>query len=297
MNTRPRLVNAYVQATTIAFRNLEKDLPLEQWPDGQLWPWEKKKVDFDFVYRHSKKAIKAMKKNGTDVFCDSYFFEEAVGRAASEEKIQTVVGEVILDCPTPNAPSPAKGLAYTEKLFKIFKNNRFVRVAVAPYSGLALSKRYLLQAKELAGEHQAVFLIQCAKTEDEYDESLLKFGLTPVGYLDKLGLLDEQTHLVHAVWLSKEDLGLIAQSGAKVIHCPSDNLACGAGVAPVAKILAAGVTVGLGTGRVIDESTLSMRSEGRLAALLQKGLTHDPAKLPAGQLASIMAFSSFGGQN
>ncbi|MFC1727762.1 amidohydrolase family protein [Patescibacteria group bacterium] len=282
------LINAHAHSAMIAFRGQAEDMALDEWLLDYIWPWEKEKVNPSFVYQNTKAAIQEMKKNGIRAFADMYFFEEEVGRAAEEEKIYAVIGEVIIDFPTPSAKSPVESLEITKKLINKFKDSPYVRVAVAPHSIDTLSKEYLLKAKDLASKHGLRYHIHCSETEDQYDDCLIKHGCTPVGYLEKLGLLDEKTLLVHCVYLSQDDLEVIKRRKAKVIHCPLSNLKLGLGVSSVAKILKKGITVALGTDGAASSNRLDIWEAGKFAGLLQKGLTHDPANLPAKQVIEMM---------
>lgn len=275
------MVNAHTHAAMIAFRGLAEDISLGEWPKDYIWPWEKKIVTPKFVYQNTKKAIRQMKKNGIRVFNDMYFFEDEVAKAAEEEKVYAVIGEVILDFPTPSAKTSTQALDYTERLIKKYKGSHYIRVAVAPHSIYGLSEKCLIEAKRLARKYGALYHIHLSETEDEYDKCLLKHGTTPVGYLDRLGLLDEKTILVHCVWLSQDDLELIVKRRAKIVHCPLSNLKLGSGIAPVAKYLRGGAKVCLGTDGAASSNRLDIWEAGKWAVLLQKGVTHDPSWVTA----------------
>lgn len=282
------LVNTHTHAAMVAFRGLAEDLPLENWLNNHIWPREKKEINPAFVYQNTRKAIQEMKQNGIRAFNDMYFFEDEVAKAAKEAKMKVVIGEVILDFPTPSAQNPKEALVHTEKLIKKYKNDPDIRVAVAPHSIYALAEKWLLEAKKLARKHQALFHLHLSETEDEFDNCLLKHGATPVGYLEKLGLLDEKALLAHCVWLTKEDLKLIVKRKATVLHCPLSNLKLGSGIAPVAKYLRAGAQVALGTDGAASSNRLDIWEAGKMAALLAKGTTHDPAQVSAKQAIEMM---------
>jgi 5-methylthioadenosine/S-adenosylhomocysteine deaminase len=282
------LVNAHTHAAMVAFRGLAEDMPLEKWWHEFIFPLEKKKVNPNFVYRHAKKAIKEMKQNGIQAFNDMYFFEDQVAKAAEEEKIHVVVGEVIIDYPTPSAKCPDEALKYTEKLIKKYQQSRYVQVAVAPHSIYALSEKNLIKAKKLARKYDAQFHIHLAETKFEFDECRKKHRTTPVGYLQKLGLLDKKTVMAHCVWLADADIEVVAKAGAKVIHCPMANLKLGDGIAPVKKMLQAGIKVALGTDGAASSNRLDIWEAGKIAALLQKGINHDPTVVSANQAVEMM---------
>jgi 5-methylthioadenosine/S-adenosylhomocysteine deaminase len=85
------------------------------------------------------------------------------------------------------------------------------------------------------------------------------------------------------VWLSKEDIRAIADSGTHVVHCPSSNMKLASGACPVSDLLNAGINVALGTDGAASNNGLNLLAEVRLAALLAKLTTSDPASLRAEQ--------------
>jgi 5-methylthioadenosine/S-adenosylhomocysteine deaminase len=285
------LVNAHTHAAMVAFRGQAEDMPLDTWLNRYIWPWEKQKIKPGFIYRYTKAAIKEMKRNGIRAFNDMYFFEDEVAKAAEEEKVYAVVGEVILGFPTASAETPGQALEYTEKLIKKYQASRYVQVAVAPHSIYALSKANLIKAKKLARKYRVQFHIHLAETKAEFDDCRKKHRATPVGYLNRLGLLDEKTVMAHCVWLTDRDIGLIANSGAKVIHCPLSNLKLGDGIAPVTKMLRAGIKVALGTDGAASSNRLDIWEAGKMAALLQKGISHDPTVVSARQAVEMMSLN------
>ncbi len=106
-------------------------------------------------------------------------------------------------------------------------------------------------------------------------------SLTSVEHLRRHGLLNPRTLLGHCVWVSKEDIDAISAAGARLAHLPVANLYLGSGVAPVPRMLKAGVTVGLGTDNANCNNSVSVLREASIAALVHKGVTGDPAAITA----------------
>jgi len=285
------LVNAHTHAAMAGFRGLAEDVALNVWLNQYIWPAEKKEINPKFIYQYTDLAIKEMKQNGIRIFCDMYFFAEQVARAAIKNKMAVVIGEGILDFPTPSAKNPDQALQKTEQLLLKYKNHPLVKVSVAPHSIYTVSLANLIKAKDLARQYKVLYQIHCAETKKEFDDCRAKNGLTPVGYLDKIGLLDEKTLLVHCVWLTDDDINLIAKRKSKVAHCPLSNLKLGSGVAPVAKMMAAGITVALGTDGAASSNRLDIWEAGKFAALLQKGINLDPTQVSAKQAVEMMTIN------
>ena len=106
-----------------------------------------------------------------------------------------------------------------------------------------------------------------AETDDEEAFCLERFGVRPAEYLDELGWLGSDVWLAHCVHLSAPEIARLARSGTAVAHCPSSNARLGAGVAPVADLLAAGATVGLGVHGAASNEAGELSVELRQALL------------------------------
>ncbi|MBU0985645.1 MAG: amidohydrolase family protein, partial [Proteobacteria bacterium] len=108
-----------------------------------------------------------------------------------------------------------------------------------------------------------------------------KHHTTPVKYLDKIGIIDQNILLVHAVWLDDDDIKIIAKRRASVSHNPESNMKLASGIAPVPALLKAGVTVGLGTDGCASNNNLDLFSEMDTAAKLHKVNAMDPTLMDA----------------
>jgi 5-methylthioadenosine/S-adenosylhomocysteine deaminase len=127
---------------------------------------------------------------------------------------------------------------------------------------------------------------------NEVDEIQKRYGRRPVEHLRALGLLDEETLCHHAVWISEEEIELLAQSGVGISHNPESNMKLASGVAPLPRMLNAGVKVGLGTDGCASNNNLDMFQEMDTAAKLHKVYWGDPTLCSAVQ---VVAMASSGG--
>jgi len=123
--------------------------------------------------------------------------------------------------------------------------------------------------------------IHIAETEYERRNIASLFGVTPAQHLNNLGLLGPDVLGAHCIWLSDEDIDLFARTGTKVAHNPECNMKIADGVAPIRKMLDAGVVVSLGTDSCAVNDNMDMFEAMRSAAFLQKVTTMDPRVLPA----------------
>ncbi len=272
----PGLINCHTHAPMTLFRGLADDLPLKTWLREHIWPAEAWAVKPEMVYWGTLLAAAEMIRGGTTLFSDMYFFEDDIGRAAKTAGIRALLGEALLDFPSPNCKTPAEGLAYTEELLTKWQGDPLVRVSVQPHAPYSASPELLTKGKELANRHGTIMLTHVAETAGEVAEMQAETGLTPPAYLDSLGVLDRSTVFAHGVHLSDDDIALMAERETAVAHCPQSNLKLASGAARLPELLAAGVRVGLGTDGAASNNDLDMWGEVNSAAMLHKLVNGDP---------------------
>ncbi|MFA5169375.1 MAG: amidohydrolase [Candidatus Paceibacterota bacterium] len=280
------LINAHCHAAMVGFRGMAEDLPLKNWLNDVIWPLEAKMVTPSFVYEQTKIAIKEMKENRIAAFMDMYYYQDEVARACEEMQMPVVLGEGLIDLKGQEVFD--KDMERTEMLLKKYSNHPFIKVSVAPHSPYAVNKSNLIKAKELARKYNAVYQLHVSETKKEVDDILNKYGMTPVAYLDSIGVLDSKTVLIHCVHLTDEEISIIVKRKCFVVHCPLSNLKLGSGIAPIAKLLKAGIVVALGTDGSASSNRLDIWEAGKFAALLQKGVNQDPTLLPVKEVVRMM---------
>lgn len=283
------IVNAHAHAAMFPFKGEGEDLPLDKWLNDVIWPLEAQKVNPDFVYNQTKLAIKEMQDNNIGAFMDMYFYQDQVARACEELKMPVVLGEGLLDIK--GQESFDRDIEKTIKLFEKYKDHPFISVSVAPHSPYTVNDNNLKKAKDLARKNDSIYQIHVSETKKEVDNSLLKNNLTPIEYLEKLNVLDEKTVLIHCVHLSDNDISIIAKYNCSVVHCPISNLKLGSGIAPISKLLKAGVNVALGTDGSASCDVLDIKEAGRIASYLQKGINCDPTEINKDQINKMMTIN------
>jgi 5-methylthioadenosine/S-adenosylhomocysteine deaminase len=283
----PGLINAHTHAPMTLFRGIADDLPLETWLYKYIWPAEAKWLSPDFVRLGTQLAAAEMIRSGTILFCDMYFFEDDIAEACKEAGIRVVIGEALVDFPTANCKTPEDQLKYTEYLLSQWHNDSLVIPSVQPHSPYAASAELMQRAKALADEYGVPYLLHVSETRSEVQESMEKYGRTPVARLADLGLLGPSTVAIHGVHLTDEDIELLAQYDVGVVHCPESQLKLASGFTPVPKLLEAGVKVGLGTDGAASNNDLDMFGEMGTAARVHKVMAGDPTVVHARQALSM----------
>jgi 5-methylthioadenosine/S-adenosylhomocysteine deaminase len=198
------------------------------------------------------------------------------------------VAQGVVDFPAPGVPDPARNLDVAAEFLDTGAACRErLTSAIFCHSPYTCGPDTLQKAKDLTRAREVPFFIHLAETREEVSDLTRRTGLSPATYLDRLGLLDELTVAVHAVWLDSADLELLAHRRVKVSHCPESNLKLAAGVAPVPDLLRLGVPVGLGTDGAASNNNLDLWGEMSLAARLHKVWNQDPTILSAAQVLAL----------
>jgi len=276
----PGLVNCHTHAAMTCLRGLADDLPLMTWLNDYIFPAEAR-LDGEKIFQGALLACAEMMLSGTTCFCDMYLFEDAVARAAAAAGMRAAVGEVLYDFPSPNYGTIDRGLRYTEDLIKRWRDHALVSVAVEPHSTYLCAPDLLRETFALARQHQVPWVIHLSETRSEVDQVMAKYGRTPVGLLADLDVLAHRVVACHCVVLSDEDIDLLKERHVKVAHNPESNMKLASGIAPVPRMLAAGICVGLGTDGCASNNDLDMFAEMGSAARLHKVASLDPTVLDA----------------
>ena len=278
----PGLIDTHTHAAMSLFRGIADDMRLQDWLEKFIFPAEAKNVSPDFVRWGTRLGCLEMLLGGTTTFTDMYYFEDVVAEAAKEAGMRGVLGETIIGFPVADNKTPADALVFTEKYLMSFRNDPLVVAAVAPHALYTNSDETLKASRALADKYNAPLLIHVEETKKEVDDSMAARHMTPVAVLDSLGVLTGRTVAAHCVWASDADIATLKRRNVGVAHCPSSNMKLASGAAPVVKMLAAGINVGLGPdGPAGSNNDFNMFEEMDLAAKLQKVITMDPQALPA----------------
>jgi 5-methylthioadenosine/S-adenosylhomocysteine deaminase len=199
-----------------------------------------------------------------------------------------VLGQTIIQFPSPDARTPADALARAEAFIKAFRGDDLIVPAVAPHAVYTLDQSMLTASAALARRFQVPVLIHFAETRDEVTIVRERHGTTPAAYLESIGFWGPRTLAAHGVWVSDDDIRVLARRQVGLSHNPESNMKLASGIAPVTRYLAAGIAVGLGTDGAASNNDLDMFEAMRQAALLAKVATGDPTAVSA-QTALDMA--------
>src|SRR5579884_1324261 len=278
----PGFINGHTHVPMTLFRGIHDDVTLDNWLRKYIFPAEAKNVNEEFVRWGTRLALAEQIRAGVTTFADMYYFEDAIAEETKAAGMRGVLGETILDFPAPDNKSEAAMLEYIEKFLKRWQGDPLIHAAVAPHSMYTCSKKTLQDASSLARKYRAPILIHVAEMKKEWDDSMRQQGMSPVQYLDKVGVLGPDVVAAHCIYVDKADQKILAEKQVGCVHNPSSNMMLASGVSPVADMRMAGVAVGLGTdGPAGSNNDLDIMEEMDLAAKLAKITRMDPLALNA----------------
>ena len=284
----PGFYNAHTHAAMTLFRGYGEDLPLKRWLEERIFPAEDR-LNCQNVTVATGLAIAEMLKGGVVSFSDMYMFEDAVAEVVLETGIKANLSRALVSfSPDANIATDNR-FAEAKTLVEKYQNADDERVKVdfslhAEYTNLP---HYIAQVGEYTTANDLRMHLHVSETEKEHNECIARHGKTPTKLFSDLGALNTPTLAAHCVWVSDEDIAIMAEKGVSVVHNPVSNLKLGSGVMPLNKMLATGVNVCLGTDGVASNNRLDILREMQTAAILHKGVLLDPTATTASQMLKL----------
>jgi len=278
----PGLVNTHTHLPMTLFRGLADDLPLDVWLNEHIFPAENAYITPENVRWGTLLACAEMLLSGTTTCCDGYFHENEVAEAVKTSGLRAVLAQGVIDFPAPGVPNPAENILIPQRFAAKWHNpSSLITPSAFCHSAYTCSSETLKSAKALCIENGLLFQIHAAETQNEYRQIQDEHRATPIQYLDQLGILDENTLLIHCVWIDDEDIEIIAERKAGISHNPESNAKLAVGIAPAPKLLKAGIPVGLGTDGCASNNNLDLFHEMDMVAKIHKVETFDPTAMDA----------------
>ena len=242
----PGFVNAHTHAAMTLFRGFGDDMPLMPWLEQKIWPNEAKMTRED-VYWGAKLACLEMIKSGTTTFFDMYQRPRVTADVTEEMGLRGIIAGVCFDGFDKEEAEKCK--RHNERLIQDVDNySKRVRFSIGPHA-------------------------------------IYRFGLTPVRYLYKLGVLSPRLIIAHGIYIDDDELRMLADHEVKVVHNPASNMKLASGMHfKFKEMRQLGITVGLGTDGCSSSNNLDMIEAMKLASLLGKAWRKDPEALTANEM-------------
>ena len=282
----PAFVNMHTHAGMSLMRGIEEDVQLKDWID-RIWKVESH-IDGDFVYHATMVACLEMIRTGTVTFNDQYWYPMMARKAAVEMGLRPVISYVVLDHNNKEEAEFQKDecvRTYEESLE--WKDGGIFSMAFhAIYS---VSEEMMLWSADFARKHGLKLHIHLSETEKEVrDCAEAHGGLSPVEYLDRLGILGPDVIAAHTLWLSDEDVRILGDRRVNCVHNINSNTKLASGYRfRYNELRDAGANVCIGTDGCASSNNLDMLEAMKTTALFQKAWRVNPKALPLCELISL----------
>ena len=287
----PGLINTHNHLWQTMLKGLGDDLPLIAWIEALLLPTIPL-LDEEVCYLGAALgALEAARSGCTTTLdfmhcvrdCSTY---DAVLRAFEDIGLNLVLGRGLRDRAPENAPVDPADLDLAAQLTdceRLFERYGRERVWLAPSTTWAMTEEGLRAVRALADRTGMPITIHLDEVRFDSEESLRRFGLRSLPYLDSIGFLKPDVLHAHGVWLDDHDVELFAKRGCALSYNPVSNMYLGSGIPPIRDLLAAGVRVSLATDGAASNNSQDLLEALKFGALLQKVAHCDPTVVTAPQ--------------
>lgn len=281
----PGTVNAHNHCFQSLLRGIAADRPFLEWRDRSLYHYSPL-MTLEDIYNGALFAFGEMMKRGVTCVGDFFYLhnygtdsDEAVIQAAKDMGMRLGLVRTMYDwdgAPAGYVETISQAVENTRALGKKYKNDPMVNVIPAPHSLHAASTDMVLAGHELAKELGTKFHMHVAEEPFEVEQVKKEHdGLTPLEYLDKIGVVDDTMVIIHGVWLKPEEIKTLGAKGGGLVYCPSSNMFLADGITDIPLMMKSGVRIALGSDGACSNNRISVFEEMRMVSLLQKANTCD----------------------
>ena len=280
----PGLINTHCHAAMVMMRGLGSDLPLQEWLFGHMMPVEDR-FTAATMKTASELALLEMIATGTTSFSDMYFINRSTIDPCLKAGIKANIARPIQCFDPSETYEKSARAAEAAELFREYNGAGGGRILIddSIHAEYTCTEAIARAHSEAARARCTRMHIHLSETRKEHEECIAKYGKTPAKWFLDLGAFDLPAFAAHCVWVSDEDIAILAEKGVSAVHNPSSNMKLGSGFAPIDKMMKAGVNVTLGTDGAASNNNLNMFEELHIASIIHKGYMLDSTAVKCSQ--------------
>lgn len=284
----PGFVNGHTHLGMSYFRNYADDLKLMDWLENEIWPIENK-LTADDIYWSSLLSICENIKSGVTNFCDMYYEMDRVCDATIISGIRGTLTRGLTD----NDGKGKEKLKSVRELYNNYHNkaNGRIKVVPAPHAIYTCSENFLREISDLSKDLDGIINIHLSETKGEVENSLKEHGMTPISYVNSLGLLDNHVIAAHCVHITDEEISLIKDKKFYPIYNPTSNLKLASGFTPVEKLLKNNIIMGIGTDGDSSNNSQNLLQDMHIGAIVNKAREMDEQAVKAIEILKMATIS------
>lgn len=287
MAALPGFVNMHTHAGMSMMRGVGEDIAFHEWIDN-IWKIEQDLTP-EYVYQATRMACLEMIKTGTTTFNDHYWFQMEGQRAAADMGLRGVHAYVICDRNDP-AESERQKLQCLE-MYEMSRTWPSTSIfAIAIHAIYSVSEPMIVWATEFARERGLKIHIHVSETRKEIEDCRAQHGgMSPVEYLDSLGVLGPDVIAAHTLWISEKDIEILGERGVTCVHNVNSNLKLASGYRfKYNELRDAGANICLGTDGCASSNNLDMLETMKTSAMIQKAWRDDPTAMPLPEVMKMV---------
>ncbi len=267
----PGLVNCHTHAAMVLFRGAAEDVGAHAWFNDRIWPMESNLTERD-VELGALLACAEVLLGGTTAFADHYFHMDAVARAVTASGVRANLGWAAFS--SDGEAGRERGLDFALRARGAADGR--ITTSLAPHAPYTVTEPDLELFAALARDHGLPVHLHAAETPEQTASSRDRLGVTPVGVLERTGLLEVPLLIAHATGVVADDLPLLARAAERglvgVASSPRFYLKAAHATTPVRALASAGVPVGMATDGAASNGDLDLWASMETTSLVQKSL-------------------------
>ena len=282
----PAFINMHTHAGMALMKGIGEDMAFHEWLD-KIWQVEEH-IDDEYVYCATKAACLEMIKTGTVTFNDQYWHMPMAYKAAMELGMRPALSYVVLDKNDPEESQRQK--AQCQQMYEMTKAwDPKAQLLISIHAIYSVREPMMLWAVGFAREHGLKIHIHISETRKEVEDCMREHdGMSPVEYLDSLGVLGPDVIAAHTLWLSDNDVRILGERGVTCVHNINSNLKLASGYRfRYNELKEAGANVCIGTDGCGSSNNLDLLEAMKTAAIVQKAWRDDPTAMPLEDLAAM----------
>lgn len=279
----PGMFNTHCHIPMGLMRGYGEGLNLQDWLFTRIFPYEDLLTDDD-CYWGTLMGCCELIASGACSFTDMYMFMKGIISGVATSGLKANLSRCMASSLSKQAA--ADDLKVLTDFMKTRDDDR-VKADFSIHAEYTTNQEIITELTAFCHEHNMIMGVHLSETEREHHECIERHGMTPAALFAKLGAFDTPAVAAHCVWVDDNDIDILAAKGVTVAHCPSSNMKLGSGVAPVVKLMERGVNVAIGTDGASSNNNLNILEELNLAAVLQKGVNHNPMLLSTTELMAM----------
>lgn len=274
----PGMINTHSHISMSVFRSLADDVPnrLQRY----IFPLENKMVSKEMVYTGAAHGAIEMAKAGVTTVVDMYLFEESAAKAVKEIGIRGIMTQNIIKYPTADGKDGTENIEMAINFIEKYKNDALITPGFGPHAPHTVKKEDLEKIRDLSEKYNAPVSMHVAETQKEFDKFKTKYNMTPIEYLDSIGLLNKRFIAAHSIFVTESDIALMKKRGIGIAHNMVANIKSAKGVSPALKMFDEGLNIGLGTDGPMSGNTLDIIGQMGYVAKLHKLMNKDRSVMP-----------------